>query len=88
MTSDIHSTGTHGYNEAIFGATHLLGFFYAPRIKNLKKQSLYIYRSRNEIDRSDWIIMPDKEANDQLSREHWGDLLQLIPDSQSILSDH
>ncbi len=42
VRSDIHSTDTHGYSEAIFGTTHLLGFSYAPRIKNLKKQSLYL----------------------------------------------
>ena len=33
VKSDIHSTDTHGYTEAIFGAMHLLGFSYAPRIK-------------------------------------------------------
>lgn len=42
VKSDIHSTDTHGYSEAIFGVTHLLGFSYAPRIKNLKKQSLAV----------------------------------------------
>jgi len=31
VQSDIHSTDTHGYNEAIFGITHPLGFSYAPR---------------------------------------------------------
>jgi len=36
--SDIHSTDTHGYSEAIFATTHMLGFSYAPRIKNLKQQ--------------------------------------------------
>ncbi|MBK9662535.1 MAG: Tn3 family transposase [Nitrosomonas sp.] len=39
IKSDIHSTDTHGYSEVIFGATHLLEFSYAPRIKNLKKPS-------------------------------------------------
>ena len=40
IKSDIHSTDTHGYSEVIFAVTHPLGFSYAPRIKNLKKQSL------------------------------------------------
>jgi len=56
VRSDIHSTDTHGYSEAIFGTTHLLGFSYAPRIKNLKKQSLYLFRSRKKEGRSDWPI--------------------------------
>lgn len=78
VKSDIHSTDTHGYSEAIFGATHLLGFSYAPRIKNLKKQSLYIFRSRKKADRSDWVITPDKYINDSLIKKHWDDLLRLI----------
>lgn len=78
VRSDIHSTDTHGYSEAIFGATYLLGFSYAPRIKNLKKQNLYIFRSRKKMDRSDWVIVPDKYINDKLIREHWDDLLRLI----------
>jgi TnpA family transposase len=78
VRSDIHSTDTHGYSEAIFGATYLLGFSYAPRIKNLKKQSLYLFRSRKNTDRSDWVIVPDKYINDSLIREHWDDLLRLI----------
>lgn len=45
IKSDIHSTDTHGYSEAIFAAAHLLGFSYAPRIKNLKKQIFYIFKS-------------------------------------------
>lgn len=78
VRSDIHSTDTHGYSEAIFGATHLLGFSYAPRIKNLKKQSLYLFRSRKKTDRSDWVIVPDKYVNAPLLREHWDNLLRLI----------
>ena len=78
VRGDIHSTDTHGYSEAIFGATHLLGFSYAPRIKNLKKQSLYLFRSRKKTDRSDWVIVPDKYVNDSLIRAHWDELLRLI----------
>jgi TnpA family transposase len=51
VKSDIHSTDTHGYSEIIFGATHLLGFSYAPRIKNLKRQRLYTFKTRREVDR-------------------------------------
>jgi TnpA family transposase len=45
IKSDIHSTDTHGYSEVIFAVTHPLGVSYAPRIKNLKKQSLYEYKN-------------------------------------------
>ena len=37
VRSDIHSTDTHGYTEAVFGLTHLLGLSFAPRIKGIGK---------------------------------------------------
>ena len=78
IKSDIHSTDTHGYSEAIFAATHLLGFSYAPRIKNLKKQALYIFRSRRKLDHPDWKIRPDKYINREIIEECWDDILRLI----------
>lgn len=78
IKSDIHSTDTHGYSEAIFAATHLLGFSYAPRIKNLKKQALYIFKSRRKLDNSDWKIKPDKYINHDIIEECWDDILRLI----------
>jgi hypothetical protein len=46
VKSDIHSTDTHGFSEAIFAVTHLLGCTYAPRIKNLKKMhDLILFRN-------------------------------------------
>jgi len=78
IKSDIHSTDTHGYSEAIFAATHLLGFSYAPRIKNLKKQVLYIFKSRKNEDQSDWTIKPAKYINRDIVEECWDDILRLI----------
>jgi len=78
IKSDIHSTDTHGYNEAIFATTHLLGFSYAPRIKNLKKQTLYIFKSRKSEDQSDWKIKPGKYINSKVIEDNWDDILRLI----------
>lgn len=78
VKSDIHSTDTHGYSEAIFATTHLLGFSYAPRIKNLKKQSLYIFNSRKNEDQSSWKIRPDKYVSEDGIIENWDDFLRLI----------
>lgn len=77
VKSDIHSTDSHGYNEAIFGITHLLGFSFAPRIKNLKKQRLYIFKSHKKNDRKDWAITPDKYINEELIINNCDDLLRL-----------
>lgn len=78
IKSDIHSTDTHGYSEAIFAATHLLGISYAPRIKNLKKQTRYIFKSRKKSGHPDWQIKPDKYINRDIIEECWDDILRLI----------
>jgi len=46
MKSDIHSTDAFGFSELVFAVSHLLGFSYAPRFKNLPRQRLYIFRNR------------------------------------------
>jgi TnpA family transposase len=76
VKSDIHSTDTHGYTETIFGLTPLLGFFFAPRIKGVGKQTLYIFRPKSQADPG-WKIAPDKTVNTDLIRENWDDLLRL-----------
>lgn len=78
IKSDIHSTDTHGYSEAIFAATHLLGFSFAPRIKNLKKQALYIFKSRQKADHPDWELKPDKYIEREIIKEFWDDILRFI----------
>lgn len=78
IKSDIHSTDTHGYSEAIFGTTHLLGFSYAPRIKNLKKQKLVIFKSRRGLDRSHWKIQPSGYIDMELIIRHWDEILRFI----------
>ncbi|MEZ5836616.1 MAG: Tn3 family transposase [Geminicoccaceae bacterium] len=55
IDTDIHSTDGHGYSEAIFGVTYLLGLSYAPRIKNLKKQRLYHFRGY-KAGAANWAI--------------------------------
>ncbi len=77
VKSDIHSTDSHGYTEAIFGLTHLLGFSFAPRIKSLGKQTLYIFKPKNKADKN-WKIQPKKTINETLIRENWDELLRLI----------
>ena len=78
IKSNIHSTDTHGYSEAIFATTHLLGFSYAPRIKNLKKQTLYIFKSEKHDHQSAWAVQPTKYINEALIEEYWDDILRLV----------
>ena len=77
VKSDIHSTDTHGYTEVVFGLTHLLRFSFAPRIKGVGKQTLYIFRPKKQAS-PDWKITPAKTINTHLIRENWDDLLRLV----------
>ena len=77
VKSTIHSTDEHGFKEAIFCLTHLLGISYAPRFKNLKKQTLYHFRNRKTAS-GDWMIAPKKYVNEKVILECWDDLLRLI----------
>ena len=78
VKSDIHSTDTHGYSEAIFGLTHMLGFSFAPRLKGLKNKKLYIFRHHSKEKRKGWKITPDHYVNEKLLHQNWDDLLRLV----------
>ena len=57
IKSDLHSTDTHGFSEIVFGALHLLGFAFAPRIKDIKRQQLYAFRKRREYEQEGYNIL-------------------------------
>lgn len=78
VQSDIHSTDAFGYSEAIFATSHLLGFSYAPRFKNLKRQRLYIFPSRRQADRSTWKILPTGYIDTARIIQYWDDILRFI----------
>ena len=78
VQSDIHSTDTHGYTELIFAVTYLLGFSFAPRIKNLKKQTLYSFINRKIYQEEGFQLLPERYINIEIIQEHWDDILRLI----------
>jgi TnpA family transposase len=78
VKSDIHSTDTHGFSEVIFAVTHLIEVTFAPRIKNLKKQSLYMLRSRRGGDRTSWAIKPEQYLDQDPVVTAWDDVLRLV----------
>jgi TnpA family transposase/DNA invertase Pin-like site-specific DNA recombinase len=78
VKSDIHSTDAFGFSELVFAVSHLLGFSYAPRFKNLERQRLYIFRSRKGSDRSTWKIKPAGYADDEIVIQQWDEILRLI----------
>ena len=78
VKSDIHSTDTHGYSEVIFGITHLLGFAFAPRIKNFKEQQLYSFKYPKEYKELNYLIMPKRKIRVDLIEENWDYILRFI----------
>lgn len=76
VKSDIHSTDAFGYSEAIFATSHLLGFSYAPRFKNLKRQRLYIFSSRRQAERSTWKVLPTGYVDTERNIQYWDDILR------------
>lgn len=82
IKSDIHSTDTHGYTEMIFGITHLLGYSFAPRIKNFKEKILYCFDSftKNYYIKNNYRILPNspKYINTKVIEENWDDVLRFI----------
>jgi TnpA family transposase len=78
VKSTVHSTDTHGYSEAIFGVTHLLGISYAPRIKSLKRQTLYGFKSMSQEGRKSWAVAPTKYIDENIICAHWEEILRLV----------
>jgi len=78
INSSIHSTDTQGYSEAIFGVLHMLGIYFAPRIKGLKKSTLYSFESRKTYEEKGYKILPHRYIDVDLIKSHWDDILRLM----------
>jgi TnpA family transposase len=78
IQSDIHSTDTHGYSEVIFGVTHLLDFYFAPRIKGFTNQRLYAFEKRSHYQGLKYPILPDGYIDTGLIAKYWDDILRFV----------
>jgi TnpA family transposase len=77
VKSDMHSTDTHGYTEAIFGLTHLLKISFAPRIKNPGKRDLYSFLKPSHYKRKKYEILPKYRTNKDKIKTQWEEMLRL-----------
>ncbi len=78
VKSDIHSTDTHGFSEVIFGVTNLLGFSFAPRIKNFKDQQLYGTDTPKAYHTLGYKLLPKRKINFKIIEENWDDIVRFI----------
>jgi TnpA family transposase len=78
VQSDIHSTDTHGYSEVVFALTHLLGFSFAPRIKNFKEQHIYAFNTPKIYHELGYKIVPKRRIKIKLILENWDEILRFV----------
>jgi TnpA family transposase len=70
-----HYTDTAGFTDHVFALMHLLGFRFAPRIRDLKDTKLYV--PKNGQDHSALQTMIGGTLNMKHVRAHWDEILRL-----------
>jgi TnpA family transposase len=70
-----HYTDTHGYTDLLFGLFELLGFRFAPRLRDLPDQTLY--RARRGADYGSLNGVRRRTIRDDVIVEHWDELNRL-----------
>ncbi|MCC3357273.1 Tn3 family transposase [Bacillus sp. REN16] len=70
-----HYTDTAGYTDQIFGLTHLLGFKFAPRIRDLSDSKLFIIDKASEYPKLEAILRG--QINTKVIKENYEDVLRL-----------
>ena len=70
-----HTTDTHGYTEIIFALCYLLGFYFMPRIRDLKDQQLY--RIDKTIDHGAVAPLLSKTVNMNIIEEQWDSMIRV-----------
>ncbi len=70
-----HYTDTAGFTDHVFALMHLLGFRFAPRIRDLKDTKLYIVK--NGVDYPALNAMIGGSLNIKHIRAHWDEILRL-----------
>ena len=70
-----HYTDTAGYTDQVFGLTHLLGFRFAPRIRDISDLKLYCMEKSSGYSKIDTILTG--RINTKIIHENFEDVLRL-----------
>ncbi len=70
-----HYTDTAGFTDHVFGLMHLLGFRFAPRIRDLADKRLYIHGDAKRFPTLAGLISGN--VNVKHIRAHWDEILRL-----------
>jgi len=75
LSIDEHYTDTAGYTDQVFGLSHLLGFRFAPRIRDISELKLYSITKPSEYRKIEHILQG--KINTKIIRENYDDVLRL-----------
>lgn len=79
-----HTTDTAGYTEHIFALCFLLGFYFMPRIKDLKDQQLYRIDRNTDYGELDTLLT--KTASIDLVTEQWDQMVRITASLKNRLA--
>ncbi len=74
----MHSTDTHGYTDAIFGATDFMGVAFAPRLAKIGKQVLRGFSSKQVKKRNSLEVAPTGVIRKKIIVEMWDEMLRTM----------
>jgi TnpA family transposase len=75
-----HYTDTAGFTDHVFGMMHLLGFRFAPRIRDLADKRLFV--PGKQVDYPTLSVLIGGTINQKQIRDHWDDILRLASSIQ------
>lgn len=70
-----HYTDTAGYTDQVFGLSHILGFHFAPRLRDLADSKLYFIGQSSDFPRLESILRG--KINTKIIQENYDDVLRL-----------
>lgn len=75
LSIEEHYTDTAGYTDQVFGLTHLLGFRFAPRLRDLADSKLYTIGKPTDFPKIEKLLRG--QINTKIIRENYDDVLRL-----------
>jgi TnpA family transposase len=75
LTIEDHYTDTAGYTDQVFGLSHLLGFRFAPRLRDISDTKLYTISSPNDFPDIKGILQG--KINTNVIKDNFDDVLRL-----------
>ncbi|WP_199613867.1 Tn3 family transposase [Paenibacillus alkalitolerans] len=75
LSIEEHYTDTAGYTDQVFGLTHLLGFRFAPRLRDLADSKLYAIGKPSDFPKLEKLLRG--QINTKIIQENYDDVLRL-----------